>query len=232
MTTFVLVHGAWHGAWCWERLTPELEERGHRAIGVELPGEDTAAGCADYARVVVAAVGHLSEDLVVVGHSLGGLTIPLVAAVRPVRRLIFLCAMIPRPGLSLVEQLKAEPEIFARGFEGAPARDELERSYWPDREEAISALYPDCPRQLGEWAVARLRSQARLPNVERCPLSSWPGVPSSYVLGKDDAALNPDWCRRAARERLGTAVSELSGGHSPFLSRPDELADALVAECA
>ena len=105
-----------------------------------------------------------------VGHSLGGLTIPLVAAERPVRKLVFLCALLPVPGLSLVDQLRREPEIFVPGFDRGVARDELGRSYWRDSEDAaVELLYGDCPRQLASWAVARLRPQARAPEPRAVP---------------------------------------------------------------
>lgn len=99
MSTVVLVHGAWHGAWCWELLVPELERRGHRAIVVDLPCDDRDATLADYADVVAEAMNACSDgDTVVVGHSLAGHVLPLVAARRPVSRLVFLCAMVPDPG--------------------------------------------------------------------------------------------------------------------------------------
>jgi pimeloyl-ACP methyl ester carboxylesterase len=229
MTTFALVHGAWHGAWCWERLIPELEQHGHAALAIELPCEDPEAGCVAYAAVVSAGIAGVSDDVVLVGHSLGGLTIPLVVAERPVRKLVFLCALIPRPGLSLTDQLAQEPEIFAPGFGTGLARDELDRSYWTDEDAAIEGLYSDCPRQLASWAVARLRHQARAPSVEPCPLARWPEVESISIFTAADAAINPLWARTAAPERLGCEAIELPGDHSPFLARPAELAEALVS---
>ena len=229
MTTFVLVHGAWHGGWCWERLIPELERRGHDAVAIDLPCDDPDAGCAAYAEAVVAQTRGAGDDLVVVGHSLGGLTIPLVAAERPVRKLVFLCALLPVPGLSLVDQLRREPEMFVPGFDQGVARDELGRSYWRDSEDAIELLFGDCPRQLASWAVERLRPQGRAPSLEPCPLAAWPAVDSASLLAVGDAAISPKWSRAAAPARLGSAAVELPGGHSPFLSRPGELADALVA---
>jgi pimeloyl-ACP methyl ester carboxylesterase len=228
MTTFALVHGAWHGAWCWERLIPELEAHGQAAIAVELPGADPGAGCAAYAEVVLAETAS-ADDLVLVGHSLGGLTIPLVAAARPVRKLVFLCALIPRPGVSLVEQLETEPEMFPPGFGAGLARDEAGRSYWPDPDDAIAVLYPDAPRQLAGWAAARLRPQGRPPNTEPCPLAQWPGTESVSLVAADDAAISPGWSRRAAQERLGVRAVELEGDHSPFLSRAGELAEVLLS---
>lgn len=229
MTTFVLVHGAWHGGWCWERLIPELERHGHDAVAIDLPCDDPDAGCAAYAEAVVAQTRGAGDDLVVVGHSLGGLTIPLVAAERPVRKLVFLCALLPVPGLSLVDQLRREPEIFVPGFDQGVARDELGRSYWRDSDDAIELLYGDCPRQLASWAAARLRPQARAASVEPCPLAAWPAVESASLFATDDAAISPEWSRTATPARLKIAPVELPGGHSPFLSRPGELAEALVA---
>lgn len=229
MTTFALVHGAWHGAWFWQPLSAALRERGHNPIAVELPADDPTAGFRAYVDVAVQALAGARGDPVVVGHSLGGLTIPLIADAQPVSRLVFLSAMVPEPGVSVADQLGREPEMFAPSFEGAPARDDSERSWWPDAAEAIGTLYPDCPRDLAEWAAARLRPQGRLPNTEPCPLTRWPEVESAYVLGRQDAVIDPAWARRTARERLGVEPVELPGGHSLPLSRPAELADALTA---
>jgi pimeloyl-ACP methyl ester carboxylesterase len=160
---------------------------------------------------------------------MGGLSIPLVAAERPVRLLVFLGAFIPRPGLSLIEQLRQEPQILAPGFAGAPGRDEEGRSFWPDEAAAVRALYHDCTPADASAAVARLRAQGRPPNVEPCPLAALPEVPCAYVLGRDDRVISPAWSRTAARERLGVRAVELPGGHSPFLARPAALADALTA---
>jgi pimeloyl-ACP methyl ester carboxylesterase len=229
MATFGLVHGAWHGAWCWDRLIPELEGHGHAVIAVELPAEDPAADCAAYAQVVLEQTAAAGDDLVLVGHSLGGLTIPLVAAARPARKLVFVCALLPLPGMSLIEQLVREPETFAPGFGAGLARDELDRSYWADEDAAAESLYADCPRQLATWAVGRLRHQGRPPNTEPCPLEQWPAVESVSLFASDDAVMNPRWSRTVALERLGVNAIELPGGHSPFLSRPAELAEALVS---
>jgi Predicted esterase of the alpha/beta hydrolase fold len=84
MAAFSLVHGAWHGSWAWDLLRRELEARGHAVAAPDLPCDDVGAGVEDYARLVPPAD-------VVVGHSLGGLTIPLVEA----RLRVFLCALVP-----------------------------------------------------------------------------------------------------------------------------------------
>lgn len=228
MTTFALVHGAWHGAWCWERLIPELAGHGHAAIAVDLPCENVEAGLATYAEVVVAATAAAGDDLVLVGHSMGGLTIPLVAALRPARKLVYLCALLPLPGRSLVQQLEAEPEIFVPGFGAGIARDEQDRSYWADEDAAAEALYGGCPRQLASWAVPHLRPQARRPSDEPCP-AQLPEIDSVSLFTSHDAIVNPEWSRVAAPDRLGSKAVEIPGGHSPFLERPGELAEVLLS---
>jgi pimeloyl-ACP methyl ester carboxylesterase len=171
---------------------------------------------------VTRALDGLDGEVVVVGHSLAGLAIPLVALARPVRQLVFVCALLPQPGLSLREQ----EGVFVDDFGAAVVRDELDRSYWPEGT-AEEGLYPDCPSELASWAAARLRCQARLPSLETTPLETWPEVESTYVLGARDHCVDPAWSRHAARERLGVQPIELDAGHSPFLTCPGELADLL-----
>jgi pimeloyl-ACP methyl ester carboxylesterase len=228
MATFGLVHGAGHGAWCWERLIPLLEAQGHRAVAMDLPCEDPSAGCTRYAEVVDRVLPR-ADDLVLVGHSLGGLTIPLVAARRPVRLLVFLCALIPRPGLSLLDQVAAEPDLYHPVLRSHPGRrQEPDGTVWfADAAAARDVFYHDCAPEDVRWAYARLRRQAAAPRREPCPLTAWPARRSAYVLGREDRAVAPAWSRRAARERLGTEPLELDGAHSPFLARPGELADVL-----
>jgi hypothetical protein len=222
VTTFALVHGAWHGPWCWQRGRPELEARGHGVVAVDLPSEDPSLGSADYAAAVVRALEGVADDVVVVGHSLAGLAIPLVALARPVRRLVFLCALLPQIGLSLRDQ----EGVFVAGFGAALVHDELDRSYWPEGA-AERGMYPECPPETAAWAAARLRRQARLPSLETTPLEAWPTVESTYVLGTHDHVVDPGWSRPAARERLGVEPIALGAGHSPFLTCPRKLAGLL-----
>jgi pimeloyl-ACP methyl ester carboxylesterase len=177
---------------------------------------------------VVAATAAAGDDLVLVGHSLGGLTIPLVATMRPARKLVYLCALLPLPGRTLEEQLEQEPGIFVPGFGAGIARDEQDRSYWADEDAAAEALYGGCPRQLASWAVPRLRPQARRPSDEPCP-AQLPEVDAVSLFTSDDAVVAPAWSRAAALERLGSKAVELPGGHSPFLDRPGELAEVLLS---
>jgi pimeloyl-ACP methyl ester carboxylesterase len=227
MSTFALVHGAWHGAWCWERLAPELEGRGHRVVAPDLPCEDTSATFETYADVVVGALEEDGDDVVLVGHSLAGNTIPLVADRRPVRRLVYLCALVPLPGRSLNEQTKAEPDTIIRDYQAGLEADDQGRSSWTDEQIARRMLFADCDERDARWAFERLRAQATAPYDVPNPLDALPSAPRTYVVCTEDRIVNPDWSRRVARGRLGAELIELPGSHSPFLSRPDALAAVL-----
>src|SRR6202049_99695 len=101
---FALVHGAYHGAWCWEPLRQELERDGHTTSAVDLPCEDPEAGAERYADEVVHSIPKTTEGVVLVGHSLAGLTIPFVAGRTRTVMTVYLCALLPVPGLSFVAQ--------------------------------------------------------------------------------------------------------------------------------
>ena len=95
--TFVLIPGAGGTPWYWHRVVPLLQEAGHEAIAVDLPGDDPAAGLPEYTDLVTRAISD-HDNVVLVAQSLGGFTAPLVAAKVPLGSLIFVNAMIPAPG--------------------------------------------------------------------------------------------------------------------------------------
>ncbi len=228
MATFVLVHGAWHGAWCWERLVGELESRGHEATAMDLPIDDPAATFETYADVVGAHVAdEAGHDAIVVGHSMAGPTISLVPRRQRVRRLVYLCAVVPEPGVSVAQQL-ADEDILDHGYleiRGELVADGFTR--WADAAAARQFMYADCDAADTQAAIQRLRPQAQSPYVVPCPLTDFPDVPSTYIACGEDRLVRPAWSRWVAEQRLDADFIELPGSHSPFLSRPDHLASVL-----
>jgi hypothetical protein len=199
---FLLVHGAWHGGWCFEALQRELEGRGHAVEAPDLPSDQIGLTQLDYAREL-----GPQPDAVVVGHSLGGLTIPFIEA----RVRVFLAALLP------IERLDG---AFAEGF-GGTVRDELGRSLWPDGETAHAKLYPDCTRAQSDAAFVRLRPQAPIDSIAH------PGSYGDVVIATlRDAAIDPTWQLSAGHAYAGRVLS-LDAGHSPFFTHPAELADLL-----
>lgn len=225
MATITLVHGAWHGAWCWDRLGPELEAQGNRAVAPDLPAEDPSAGLTRYAELVAEALAD-AADVVIVGHSLGAATIPIVATLRPIRHLVFLCGLIPEPGKSVTDRY-AEEEVFVPGFAGNTATRDDGASYWLDAEAATRCFFHDCTSEDAAWAFGRLRAQSAAPRSEPWPLDTLPDVERTSILCRDERCLRPEWSRRMSRQQLGVEPVELDGGHSPFLSRPHELAEVI-----
>jgi pimeloyl-ACP methyl ester carboxylesterase len=223
VTTFALLHGAWHGAWCWERLIEPLRERGHGAVAVDLPCDDVEAGLD--ATADVAAGFLIEDDVVVVGHSLSGLVLPLVAARRSVRALVYLCAFVPLEGKSMGDQFRASPEPIVT-FRVPPEGDAEGRSVWTDEPVARRSLYPDLSDADALWAFERLRPQAPTTQKERHP-AGLPAAPAVSIVCAHDAVVSPEWSRRAGSERLCADTIELGTGHFPMLTAPELLADTL-----
>lgn len=225
MSVFALVHGAAHGGWCWERLAPLLVAAGHRMVAPDLPARDPGAGAVRYAEVVTTALEGAGADVVVVGHSLGGLTIPLVAARRPVRHLVYLSALVPRPGQVPFGPDPHAPPESAPGLRVDNADD---GAFTFPPEVARSHLYNRCPPAEAEWAIARLGWQSTAPHREVCPLAALPRAPSTYIAGRDDRAVLLPYATYLARTRLGVEPVILDADHSAFLSAPKVLADLLL----
>jgi pimeloyl-ACP methyl ester carboxylesterase len=228
VTTFALVHGSWHGAWCWELLTPHLQRGGHAVVTMDLPCDDGSASFETYADVVCAALVGCDDDVVLVGHSLAGSTVALLAARRPVLHLVYLCALVPDIGRSMFDQWCDEPVLNPVYVKGLSEPDAQARTTWVDLELARAIFCADCDEPTANATLNRLRPQARYPSTVPFPLTEFPVVSCTSVVCTDNQFVGPDWSRRVARDRLGAELIELPGSHSPFLSRPSALADVLL----
>ena len=221
VTTFALVPGAGGAAWYWHRVVPLLQQAGHEALAIDLPGDDPAAGLGEYAALVLDAVAG-RDDVVVVGQSMGGFTVPIVAARRPVAGLVLLNAMVPLPG----ETAGAWWE--AVGSEGARIAAARAGGYDEQLDLDTYFLHDVDP------VVAAGGAQHERPEVERafetpCDIEGWPDVPTRVAAGADDRFFPLELQRRVARERLGLEVDVVPGGHLAALSRPAEVAACLLS---
>lgn len=163
--------------------------------------------------------GFLRHEVVIVAHSARGMYLPLVAERWPPRRMVFLAAVIPRPGLSMMDQFRSDHSMLNPAWVGKnPMGDKV----------ALEFTLHDCPPERLDWALStRVLFYAKRAMEEPCPLKSWPSVPASYIVCAEDRTVTPAWQRRAARELLGVEPHELPGGHCPSVSRPEALADVL-----
>jgi pimeloyl-ACP methyl ester carboxylesterase len=227
MTTFALIHGGELGGWLWEPVIRELEARGHRAVAPDMPREEPDAGAREYAQAVLDSLDGSDDDVIVVGHSLGGLTVPVVASLRPVRRMVFVGALVPAPGQVFTEFLATQTGAVTSMPEPAAYDERGLRK--PRTWEVARPLYMhDLPEDLARSAWRRMGPQNGKIYNEPSPMERWPDVPSTYVLLTDDQALGHDWLRRVARERLGVEVVEIPGSHMGFVADPVPLAEVLA----
>jgi pimeloyl-ACP methyl ester carboxylesterase len=216
--TFALVHGAFHGAWCFELLEKELQQRGESTVSMDMPIDDPELGAADYAKVVADSLEDEGEDIILLGHSMGGLVIPLVAALRPVQQLIYLSGAIRAPGQTSATKLAGHPITSTPDEHGRLVAD---------RDSAIEQFYPDVESTLAEWAFSMLRPQSPKPIREVGPETPWPEIPVAAIVGTEDI-WQLDYYQQICRDLLDVEAILIPGGHSPFLAHPGELADLLI----
>lgn len=234
--TIVLVHGGWHGAWCWYRLVPLLERRGHHVLTPELPAhglDTTPAGAvtlAAYAERVVATLRPLPEPAVLVGHSLGGMVITQAAELAPdkVAMLAYLSAFLPGDGESLAGLAAGDAESLLPAQCTVDATGTL-LDLAP--EGLRPALYADCRDEDVALARRLLRPEplAPLSDPVRTTAGRFGRVPRAYIECRQDRALPLARQRAMQAARPCDHVAALDAGHSPFFSVPEALAECLAA---
>jgi pimeloyl-ACP methyl ester carboxylesterase len=209
MSSFILIPGGGTDSWYWHLVVAELRGRGHDVVAVDLPCEDDSAGLDQYADTVVQAIGD-RPDPVLVAHSLGGFTAPLVCDRVPVGMLVLLTAMIPAPG--------------------EPPGDWWANTGYSDLDDSASdPWFEDVAPELAEEATRRELDQSGTPFEQPWPLAAWPDVPTRFLLCTEDRFFPPTFMRRVVDQRLGIVPDEIATGHMPMLARPRELADRLEA---
>jgi pimeloyl-ACP methyl ester carboxylesterase len=218
--TFVLIPGAGGAAWYWHRIVPLLQEEGHEAIAVDLPGDDEHAGLPEYTREVVNAISD-RVDVVIVAQSLGGFTAPLVAAKVSVSALVFVNAMTPLPGET--------PGAWWANTGSLQAREAAaqEGGYGMEFDPALYFLQ-DVPPEVAAKGEPHQRREADAVFGSACSFEAWPSVPIRVVGGGDDRFFPVEFQRTLARDRLGVEADVLPGGHLIALARPLGLAKYLL----
>jgi len=217
MASFALVHGAWHDGWCWHLLEDRLRERGHETVAPTLPIEDVDASFDDYAEVVAAALAPVTGSAVVVGHSVAGRWLHLVAERRPVAFTVYVCPRLP--------DREGEPRAFRPDAVAGDLRDELGRATWS--AEGAAWMYAQLPPSLAATATERLRPQ-HFGMIDREDAPDLRALPNAAIACRDDEFFSLEYERWAARELLGRPLVELEGGHFPMLEQPHLLAAALA----
>jgi pimeloyl-ACP methyl ester carboxylesterase len=231
--TYILVAGAWHGAWCWSRLAPLLVARGHRVLTPELPA--TGADRTDPATVTLESWARFIVDVaanetmpVLVGHSRAGIVISRAAELAPgqIGHLVYLAAYLLPGGTTMAAEASRDggslvPPNMIPAVSGVTCTL---------RAEIVQeAFYGDCDAQSAANAAARLSPEPLKPLVSavRTTPERFGTVPRAYIECTRDRTVSPAAQRRMREALPCDPVITLDSDHSPFLSHPRELADAL-----
>jgi len=235
MATFVLVHGAWHGAWCWKKTIENLKRNGQTALAFDLPGhgEDPASASEvtlnDYVDRIVGVLDSLSDKVILVGHSMGGIPVTAAAEERPdkLSLLVYVTAFLPAPGQGLLDIESMNP-ISTVPPSIIPSADEKTATI---AEEKLAELfYHDCSDEDIAFAKAHVCPQPLQPlqaKVDSTP-ERFGSVPRAYIECTDDHAISLALQRLMQEATPCAFTASLPTSHSPFLSAPERLAAELV----
>lgn len=236
MSTYLLIHGAWHGGWCWHKVVARLERLGHTVLVPDLPGLGRDRTTMDrislpfWRKFVCDLLDEQPEPVILVGHSRGGLLITEAAEHRPdrIRLLVYLTAFLPRDGECLFD-LAAQ----AVGSEVLPnlvvSADGLSSTV---REEAIrNAFFGECSDDDVALARSLIQPEPVLPSATPVHVTAenFGRVPRVYIECLRDRAITPMLQKQMHTKNPCRQVVSIDTDHSPFLSRPDELVAHLSA---
>jgi pimeloyl-ACP methyl ester carboxylesterase len=233
MSSFVLVHGSWHGAWCWYKVVPRLQALGHRVEAIDLPGRGRdwtdlgAITLEDYVERIGAAVERADEPVVLVAHSRGGIPASQAAErfSQRVERLVYLAAYLLADGETVLDHAVHDgdslvlPNLY---FDPEGAWDML-------RAEAFEpALYADCAVEDVALAHELLTPEPALPSRTPVSLSDerYGAIPRTYIELLRDRAVTPALQRRMVAA-MPCEVQAIDASHSAYFSAPDELVGML-----
>ena len=229
MSTYVLIHGAWHGAWCWDKVVPLLEEEGHIVEAPDLPGhggdktviQDVSLQA--YADRVCGVLDDQPEPVILVGHSMGGAVITQAAEYRPgkVETLVYLAAFLPQDGESISQFTDGDTEallgtILIMGEDGSATL----------RDEGIKeTAYADCSDEDVARAKSLLVPQALAPIAS--PVSTteenFGRIPRVYIECLRDRTVSPSVQKKMYTALPSRTVISMNTSHCPMLSAPEEL---------
>lgn len=230
---YVLVHGAWQGAWCWEVLAAILRSKGHRVHSVDLPGH----GLNQYPLAEVTyqlyydwlkrEINRFDEPVILVAHSMSGMiAAPLLDELpKKIDHLFLIAAYMPQKGQSLLDiALSGGPSDLPSLIINNP--DGFTQSL--DLSQAGKMLYFDCPEKVVEWAVPQLQPQPIAPITAKVMWqdSGRAKEKRSYILCEEDRDVHPI-TQQVNIDHYPCRVIRMKSGHFPFLSHPDELAEIL-----
>ncbi len=240
MSTYVLIHGSWHGGWCWDRVAPLLRNAGHHVETPDLPGHGADATPVSeitlqrYVDRVCDVLDAQAEPVILVGHSHGGVVVTQAAEQRPgkIRTLVYLAGYLPRNGESLLDLARQDPDMSRNVL---PFLDLFEeQGYATVQPEHIrEAFYHDCSDADAAWAAEHVRGAREPLASPATPMQITPErfgrIPRVYIACLDDRAISPALQKLMYTNTPCGRVVEMHTSHSPFLAAPETLAGHLLA---
>lgn len=233
-THVVLVHGAWHGAWCWSKLVPLLREQGHLVTAVDLPGRwarpETTMNLRpdDFVETVGQVIRASPLPVTLVGHSLGGATVSLAAEryADRIASLVYVAAFLVPAGQSVGAIAMADKGTLVPG---SVRRDTATRTSTVIPERAKELFYQDCPDDDVRTALQLLCPEPATMSAARLSLTdaNFGRIKRYYVECQNDRAISLETQRAMQAALPCQQIFTLDSGHSPFMSRPAELASIL-----
>jgi pimeloyl-ACP methyl ester carboxylesterase len=239
--TYLLVHGAWHGAWCWNKVVPLLEAEGHKAIAIDLPGHGKDAGRTDditlndYVNEVMRIANDRKGEVILVGHSMSGIVISQAAEKlgrKKISALIYLDAFLPKNGESLFSLVETNLKHLPPNTSRKPYLVENiimsgdQKTNYVNPELAGWIFYHDCSEEDKKFALSRMSKEPIAPLATPLRLSDnvYGMIPKYFILCTQSQDMDKTFLSTNVKCEK---VYELASSHSPFFSMPEKLVDIL-----
>lgn len=233
--TFVLIAGAWQGAWAWDEIKGQLEKAGQSVIVVELPahGDDSTSPAQVsidvYRDKVIAAMGKAKRPVTLVGHSMAGMVISAVAEKIPsqIEKLIYIAAYVPANGQSLLELATSDQQSLL-----PPALHPSEDGLTLDvaHDQITNIFVQDGSTRVKQLLLRKFRVEPAIPFTNQVMLTTgnFGSVNKYYIKTLQDHVIGPELQNRMIAAASITQVYSLDSGHSPSLSQPQAVTALLL----
>ena len=235
MSTYLLIHGAWHGGWCWRSVAPLLEAQGHKVVAPDLPGhgdDRTPAATVtlqSYTSRVCEIAAAQTGPVILAGHSMGGIVITQAAENCPryIGALVYVCAFLPRNGDSAITWASQDPESMVNASTVEPRADGT-IGFKP--EHCREAFYGNCTDEDAAFAQLRLVAQPMAPSGTPVETTAerWGRIPRYYIECARDRAITLRLQREMQKYSPCRQTFSIDTDHSPFFSAPEQLADIFL----
>lgn len=233
--TFILIHGSWHSAWNWHKVTPLLEKQGHKVYAIDLPGmgrDKTPIQGVTFNKIVhevCKLIDSIEGKVILIGHSKNGIVISQAAEYRPqkIEKLIYLAAYLIPDGKTQKEYSSQDTEGWLRQY---VTIHEETKSHTLQPEIFKEGLYHDCPDDITEMAKVTLSHEPIESGIARLNLTeeNYGSVPRYYIECTEDRAVTPFIQRKMYAETPCKKVYSMATSHSPFFSKPKELMNIII----